>query len=137
MNGLSQPSPISSFYACSPPSNLQTPYYIRSSVTHIEIGWSAPLNLGGCPVLGYQIYINNGLDDKVDIQVPSFNSLNPNLNNYEIDMSLSGVVGRTYKIKVKSFNDEGSVESNSLSVVLASLPSKPTSIPVSDPKITN
>lgn len=106
-------------------------------MTHIEIGWSAPLNLGGCPVLGYQIYINNGLDDKVDIQVPSFNSLNPNLNNYEIDMSLSGVVGRTYKIKVKSFNDEGSVESNSLSVVLASLPSKPTSIPVSDPKITN
>jgi hypothetical protein len=52
-------------------------------------------------------------------------------------MSVSGVVGLIYKIKIRSFNYEGSVDSNSLSIALASLPSKPTSIPVSDPEITN
>jgi len=31
VNGLSLQSPVSSFYACSPPSNMQTPYYISSS----------------------------------------------------------------------------------------------------------
>jgi hypothetical protein len=137
VNGLSQPSPISSFYACSPPSRLQTPYYISSSQNTIEIGWQPPLNLGGCPVLGYQIFINNGLDDNVDIEVQSFDSQNPNINQYLIDMSATGVVGRIYKIKIRSSNYEGTTDSNSLSVALASLPSKPTNIPVSDPEITN
>jgi len=52
-------------------------------------------------------------------------------------MSLSGVVGRIYKIKIRSHNYEGSVDSNSLSVALASLPSKPSNAPTSDPTITN
>jgi hypothetical protein len=52
-------------------------------------------------------------------------------------MSLTGVVGLVYKIKVRSANYEGSVDSNSLSVALASLPGKPSSIPVSDSAITN
>ena len=52
-------------------------------------------------------------------------------------MSSTGVVGLVYKIKIRSFNYEGSTDSNSLSVALASLPSKPSSIPVSDSEITN
>ncbi len=52
-------------------------------------------------------------------------------------MSVTGVLGLIYKIKIRSYNYEGTTDSNSLSVALASLPSKPSSIPVSDPEITN
>lgn len=52
-------------------------------------------------------------------------------------MSVTGVLGLIYKIKIRSSNYEGTTDSNSLSVALASLPSKPSSIPVSDPEITN
>jgi|LauGreDrversion4_2_1035121.scaffolds.fasta_scaffold02153_4 hypothetical protein len=52
-------------------------------------------------------------------------------------MSSVGVVGLIYKIKIRSSNYEGSTDSNSLSVALASLPSKPLGIPVSDSSITN
>ena len=67
----------------------------------------------------------------------SFNSQNPNINKYLIDMSSVGVKGLIYKIKIRSSNYEGSTDSNSLSVALASLPSKPLVIPESDSSITN
>lgn len=137
VNGLSQPSPISTYYACSPPNRLETPFYISSSKTAIEIGWSTPLNLGGCPVLGYQIFINNGINDNVDIEVTAFDSENPNLHQHIIDMSTVGVVGQIYKIKIRASNYEGTTDSNSLSVALASLPSKPLNTPVSDSEVTN
>ncbi len=100
VNGLSLPSPVSSFFACSPPSNLQTPHYINSTSSTIAIRWQAPSNLGGCPVLGYQIFTSDGLSNAVNIPVPTFNSLNPNLNSFVIDMSSSGVVGLIYKIRI-------------------------------------
>lgn len=52
-------------------------------------------------------------------------------------MSSVGVKGLIYKIKIRSSNYEGSTDSNSLSVALASLPSKPLVIPESDSSITN
>lgn len=116
---------------------MQTPHYINSTSSTIAIGWQAPSNLGGCPVLGYQIFTSDGLSNAVNIPVPAFNSLNPNLNSFVIEMSLSGVVGLIYKIRIQASNYEGIVSSDSVSIALASLPSQPSVLPVSDPAITN
>lgn len=53
INGNSQASPITKYWACRAPVGLQTPYYISSSSTQITIGWSMPQYNGGCAILGY------------------------------------------------------------------------------------
>lgn len=50
---------------------------------------------------------------------------------------MNGVIGRIYKIKVRAINYAGFVETNAISVALASLPSKPSIPPTSNPQITN
>ena len=48
------------------------------------------------------------------------------------------MVGLIYKFKVRAENINGDyVDTNALSVALASLPSKPLQGPVSDPSLTN
>jgi len=50
----------------------------------------------------------------------------------------SGVVGQIYKFKVRAYNiNSDFIDTNSLSVALAALPSKPVGAPVSDPAVTN
>jgi hypothetical protein len=83
------------------------------------------------------LFRNNGLDEDVVIPVPGLDSANPNVNIFIINLSTNGVIGLIYKIKVRALNYEGSTDSNSLSVALASLPSQPLIPPTSDPNLTN
>ena len=57
--------------------------------------------------------------------------------SHVIDLSVGGTIGLIYKFKIKAENYAGTVDTNALSVVLASLPSKPTNAPTSDLDITN
>jgi len=61
----------------------------------------------------------------------------PSVHVHTVDMSADGVVGRIYKFKIRTYNVVGYVDSNALSVALASLPSKPSTVPVSIPSGTN
>ena len=83
------------------------------------------------------MFINNGLNDEVVIPVAGLDSSNPNVNTFSINLSTNGIIGLIYKIKVRALNYEGSTDSNSLSVALASLPTQPISAPTSDPNLTN
>ena len=65
--------------------------------------------------------------------IPGLASDNPSLSTATIDLSADGVVGRVYKFKVRALNYAGSLDSSALSVALASLPAKPTTLPASDP----
>lgn len=44
---------------------------------------------------------------------------------YDIDMTLDGTVGATYRVKVGAYNRVGEVISDSIAAVLASVPSTP------------
>lgn len=102
---------------------------MSSSTTHIEVGWEKPQYEGGCPVLGYQIFIQ-------DQEVTAVINDDPNLSSYSIDMS-SATQGAIYKVKARATNYAGHVDSNFVSVALASLPAKPLQSPESIPSITN
>lgn len=130
---------MTTYYACSAPSGFDTPYYIASSeiTKTIEIGWSMPSQEGGCAVLGYRIFINDGNDGALDSEVTAMADRNPNLNSFAIDMT-AGTVGLIYKFKVRAENiNNDFIDTNALSVALASLPSKPLTPPTSDPSVTN
>ena len=69
-----------------------------------------------------------------EIEVASFNSAN--VFSHSLDMS-AGVIGQIYKVKVQATNYAGSVQTNSLSVALASLPQKPSVSPRSEACLTS
>jgi hypothetical protein len=104
----------------------------------IEIGWAMPEQEGGCAVLGYKIFMDDGNDSDLTTEVTGLDPRSPNINSFVIDLSTAGVVGLIYKFKVRADNINGDyVDTNALSVALASLPSKPLQGPVSDPSLTN
>lgn len=88
-------------------------------------------------MLGYKIFMNDGYEGELETEVDGINSRAPNINSFVIDMS-AGTIGNIYKFKVRAENiNDDYVETNALSVALASLPSKPLSAPTSEPTITN
>jgi hypothetical protein len=109
------------------PSGFGTPHYIYSSQSKIEIGWQTPNQQGGCPVIEYKVFLD-------ETEVASFNSAN--VFTHSLDMS-AGVIGQIYKVKVQATNYAGSVQTNSLSVALASLPQKPSVSPISEASLTS
>jgi hypothetical protein len=82
--------------------------------------------------------MNDGLDGALDTEITAMDARNPSLNSFEIDLSTTGVVGRIYKFKIRAENINGDfVETNALSLALASLPSKPPTTVYSDDQVTN
>jgi len=87
-------------------------------------------------VIGYRIFMNDGLDGDLTTEVHGLNNYAPEIQSYVISMATS-VIGRTYKFKVIAENYSGTISSSALTVAFASLPSKPLNPPISNPNITD
>jgi hypothetical protein len=61
-NGPSSDSPISEFRVCGDPSGMAQPFRVSATVTtpSITVGWQEPTSNGGCPILGYIVYVDDG-----------------------------------------------------------------------------
>ncbi len=109
----------------------------------IRIAWNYPDDNGGCAILGFRMFRNDGQpdgtvgSDDLVTEITSLTTNDPSVHIHTINMMTDGVVGRVYKFKIRSYNVVGFVDSNALSVALASLPSKPSNVPVSIPSGTN
>jgi hypothetical protein len=131
---LSVASPISTFYSCRTATGFATPTYVSSTSATISIAWTKPTYDGGCPVLGYHLFRNGGhtLDsntEDVTIEVTAMATDNPSVVSFTVDLQ-AGTVGLIYKFRVSTYNFNGdTVYTNSLSVALASLPTKPDTPP--------
>ena len=60
INDQGPESNIASFYACTKPSEFQSPTLIISNTTSIQIQWSAPRDDGGCSLTGYAVFRDDG-----------------------------------------------------------------------------
>ena len=83
------------------------------------------------------MYRNTGENDDLLIKIEDLDDTNPSLSTHVIDLSADGVVGKIYRFKVRAINAAGYTDSSSLSVALASLPSKPENPPTSDASLTD
>jgi len=141
-NGYSSHSPMASYYACIAPPSIARPVYVSSdwSTKAITVQWERPADNGGCAILGYRLYRTAGSSDQFDQTDPStlvaaLVGADPSVIQHTIDLT-AGTVGLYYRFKIQLYNEAGQRDSNSLTLALASLPSKPPVKPYSDATVT-
>jgi len=82
--------------------------------------------------------MNDGLNGNLTTQINDFDNSDPDIQSHTIKLnSNGGVIGRIYKFMIVASNYAGTIQTNALSVALASLPSKPNNPPTSISSITN
>lgn len=128
-NGEGAASPTAMLRACTLPSagagSFPAPGIVGVSSSEVAISWVSPASDGGCQVLGYALYVDDG--DGVFLEYDAGDVRGkPFLSTYVIDMAaLAKAAGQTYLIRVGAENSIGEVESDTVSVLLASVPDTP------------
>ena len=126
-NGLGPLSNELQQIVCLPPASLVTPFYLSSTTQSINLGWSAPLFDGGCPIYSYQLWRNNGDGTTPSIQVDStIITGKPYLTSYNVTGLTN--TGLPYLFYLVALNEVGSVTSSTVSIILAAVPDTPTNI---------
>lgn len=123
-NGESTASGILSAIPCSTPSGMPTPTATTVTQTAIGIEWNPPSNDGGCEITGYKIYIDDGAGGAFTEHDAANVNNKPFLNSYSVTVG-TPTLGNTYKLKVTAVNKVDVVESDTISVILASVPDTP------------
>lgn len=52
--------PPETFFACIAPSQFEAPLRVASTVDSITINWKVPEQNGGCDILGYAVFVDDG-----------------------------------------------------------------------------
>lgn len=100
--------------------------------TDFKISWVPPTNDGGCSVTGYGIFRDDGAGGAITTEIDA-SSVNGDPSLYEYTTTLaSSFTGKTIRVKVEAYTQQGSVLSPALSFVLADVPGKPTPAPYLD-----
>lgn len=140
-NGKSQPSQTASFYACIAPSGFQKPAIVEQTQSYITISWQPPTDDGGCRILSYAVFRDDGASGPINTEVnanldPLVRNL-PSLNSLKVTNFPTGSQGSTFRFQIKVITTQSEALSGISFVILAGLPLQPTDVPVSDPLVTN
>lgn len=109
-NGQGPLSDELAVYACVAPSKMQMPQRVSSTDTSLVLSWMAPSDDGGCPILGYAVFINDGLGGPITTEVNSAIDTNvrdlPSLRQLEITNFPADSAGLVFAFQVQAFNIE-------------------------------
>ncbi len=97
------------------------------------VRWTAPKDDGGCPITGYALFRDNGVTQIPNIEVNTNND--PLVRNIptlrEVEVALNSAdLGTWYKYEVRAYNSEGSTSAQSVRLLFAVEPDKPSQGPV-------
>lgn len=125
-NGASAASPILSVAACEGPSGFTSLERVSSSPTSLTIAWRPPLDDGGCSVLRYEQYSDDGAGGSLAVENAALSS-----STLEVTLDRSSDSGKAFKLQVIAVNANGQVKSNIINVLAAGVPADPTNPPTS------
>lgn len=128
--------PQPTFYTCVGPSQAKAPYRITSTSDSITIGWDPPSDNGGCQILGYAVFVDDGaggdFTEVNQVEDPQVRNL-PGLSQLTITSPFSaGDVGTSYRIYVETFNINSSTASQIATIILGDVPLTPQNAPTKD-----
>ncbi len=135
-NGEGPASNAVTFKSCTAPSNIQPPSSTSTTKTTIDLAWSPPSDSGGCPITGYELYVDDGIGGSFTNTDSSSIANKPYLRSHQLNLP-SAKTGKYFRIKIKAINEISNVESSLTSIKLADVPSKPAAAPVADLVYTN
>lgn len=82
-NGVSSDSQSAVFSVCLAPQQIDRPNYVSSTQNSITLSWNQPSFVGGCPILTYVMYMNDGSTSSNFTEVDSNLLLNkPYITNH-------------------------------------------------------
>jgi hypothetical protein len=133
-NGLSLiESDIFVFNSCEIPGSFNPPFKIGSTSTSITVGWERPVDDGGCPLIGFAVFRDDGLGGDIITEVNLANDLAvrnmPTLRKLIITNFPNGMGGKPFRFKITAYNREGQRDSGVASYLLAGVPNTPTLSP--------
>ena len=99
----------------------------------MTLKWVEPLSNGGCPLLGYALFRDDGLSSLPIIEVNS--SSDPLVRNIptltEVTANLNSAdLGKKFTYVLRAFNREGQVTSDQVSFLFSTVPSTPSAGPI-------
>lgn len=57
-NSVSEPSDETIAVVCVTPGHIESPKFVAATEDTISLSWQKPFDDGGCPILGYELYIS-------------------------------------------------------------------------------
>ena len=109
------------FTACTKPYGLAPPTVTDTSQTSINLVWVPPTTDGGCDLIGYELFLDDGLGGPF-VNTDSSDIMNkPYLLSYQIVLPVSQT-GFNFRLYIRALNQIGYADSSIVSVILADVP---------------
>lgn len=135
-NGEGPVSNPAVFTACTAPSGLDAPEVMATSETTIDLQWQQPVSNGGCALIGYELYMDNGLGGAFVSTDDAEVKFKPYLKSHQVTKP-STDSGKAYRIYLRAVNQIGYVDSKIIKVIQSDVPPKPSAAPTTDLSLTN
>lgn len=94
-----------------------------TSVSQTTLAWLSPLDSGGCPILSYEVHVDDGA-------LGPFAKFGASLSAETFTTTVTGLMYTLdYRFVVYAINEIGVKDSNIVRAVVAGIPNTPTSAP--------
>lgn len=123
-NGEGNWSDQVTYFSCLPPSVAKAPRRVTSTTQSISVAWEAPADDGGCDILGFAVFSDDGLGGAFSEVNQANDPLvisNPGLFTLDITspFSATGVdAGKRFKVFIVSYNIDGQRQSDTAMITL-------------------
>ena len=135
-NGAGAASDPMEYTICTAPAVLDPPRLAAVTRTTMTLSWTPPLSGGGCRVLSYSLFMDDGAGGVFSPLDPDEVNDKPTLREHVVTSFTSDDAAddtsKTYRFTLQASNVIGSVESREVAFVLAAVPDQPTSSPTLD-----
>lgn len=141
-NGFTEDLDSITLKVCAQPSYLYPPELINVDTTQMELQWEPPLSCGGCSIVQYTLYKNDGSDDGelLSIDTSDFTS-DATKTSHTVSGSThfpTGSIGKVFTFKLEVTTEGGTTQSAEVGFTLASIPTLVSdSAPTSDTSVTS
>ena len=128
-NGYSEAGAEDRWLVCTL-SGLDPPVFVSATRTSISLKWSAPINDGGCPITTYGLFMYNSVTTTFDEVDQASIQNKPYITSWTVTGLTDEGTAHIFKLTVS--NEIETIESDTISVILAAVPDKPSAAPTQD-----